>query len=212
MKRIQQFILVIASCLFLAACDNSLARADRTVGLIQEDITEILNDLSDIQNTETALQGNFETVLSTNDLQKFNDPENDVQKNIMHRKSQIDDINKHRKNLAEMLKELTPLVTHEQLPGEQMQQIIQFIQNLEAELSVYVTDYEANLELESNSFKAIANPDYDYKAFFQAQKNINTLAETNLMNLDRLLPHFEPLRAALTNLKVDLVKRIENSK
>lgn len=212
MKRIQQFVLVIISCLILVGCDNSLARADRTVGLIQEDITGILNALSEIQNTEAALQGNFETVLATNNLQTFNDPENDVQKNILHRQSKIDDINKHRKNLAEMLKELTPLVTHEQLPGDQMQQIIQFIQNLETELTIYVTDYAANLELESTSFKAIANPDYDYKAFFQAQKNINTLSETNLMNLDRLLPHFEPLRAALTNLKVDLVKRIENSK
>ena len=123
MKRIKYLLILICSCLFLAACDNSLARVDRAVGLIQEDTTGIINDLA-----------------------------------------------------------------------------------------TYVNDYTANLALESQSFKSIANPESNYQSFFDVLKNVNTLSTTNLMNLDKVLPHFEKLNANLVNLKVDLVKLKEQKK
>ncbi len=54
--------------------------------------------------------------------------------------------------------------------------------------------------MESQSFKSIANPESNYQSFFDALKNVNTHSlMTNLMNLDKVLPHF----IKLTNL-VDL--------
>ena len=60
MKRIKYLLILICSCLFLAACDNSLARVDRAVGLIQEDTTGIINDLTEIQTQEKNLQAAFQ--------------------------------------------------------------------------------------------------------------------------------------------------------
>ena len=107
MKRIKYLLILICSCLFLAACDNSLARVDRAVGLIQEDTTGIINDLTEIQTQEKNLQAAFETDLSQNNLALFNSNDSQVEKNIQERKSHLESINKKRTHLQEMLKELT---------------------------------------------------------------------------------------------------------
>ena len=205
MKRFKYLLILLCSCLFLVACDNSLTRVDRAVGLIQEDTTAILNDLTEIQTQEKNLQAAFETDLGQNDLALFNKNDSQVEKNIQERKSRIDDINKKRTHLQEMLKELSQ-------GTDKFQDISTAINQLDQDLATYVTDYAANLALESQSFKSIANPESNYQSFFDVLKNVNTLSTTNLMNLDKVLPHFEKLNANLVNLKVELVKLKEQKK
>ena len=103
MKRFKYLLILLCSCLFLVACDNSLTRVDRAVGLIQEDTTAILNDLTEIQTQEKNLQAAFETDLGQNDLALFNKNDSQVDKNIQERKSRIDDINKKRGNANKLL-------------------------------------------------------------------------------------------------------------
>ena len=212
MKRFKYLLILLCSCLFLVACDNSLTRVDRAVGLIQEDTTAILNDLTEIQTQEKNLQAAFETDLGQNDLALFNKNDSQVEKNIQERKSRIDDINKKRTHLQEMLKELSQGTDNKNLPTDKFQDISTAINQLDQDLATYVTDYAANLALESQSFKSIANPESSYQSFFDVLKNVNTLSTTNLMNLDKVLPHFEKLNANLVNLKVELVKLKEQKK
>ena len=212
MKRIKYLLILICSCLFLAAFDNALARVDRAVGLIQEDTTGIINDLTEIQTQEKNLQAAFETDLSQNNLALFNSNDSQVEKNIQERKSRLESINKKRTHLQEMLKELTQGTDNKNLPTDKFQDINSAINQLDQDLATYVNDYSANLALESQSFKSIANPESNYQSFFDVLKNVNTLSTTNLMNLDKVLPHFEKLNANLVNLKVDLVKLKEQKK
>ena len=212
MKRFKYLLILLCSCLFLVACDNSLTRVDRAVGLIQEDTTAILNDLTEIQTQEKNLQAAFETDLGQNDLALFNKNDSQVEKNIQERKSRIDDINKKRTHLQEMLKELSQGTDNKNLPTDKFQDISTAINQLDQDLATYVTDYTANLALESQSCKSIANPESNYQSFFDVLKNVNTLSTTNLMNLDKVLPHFEKLNANLVNLKVELVKLKEQKK
>ena len=185
---------------------------DRAVGLIQEDTTGIINDLTEIQTQEKNLQAAFETDLSQNNLALFNSNDSQVEKNIQERKSHLESINKKRTHLQEMLKELTQGTDNKNLPTDKFQDINSAINQLDQDLATYVNDYTANLALESQSFKSIANPESNYQSFFDVLKNVNTLSTTNLMNLDKVLPHFEKLNANLVNLKVDLVKLKEQKK
>ena len=123
MKRFKYLLILLCSCLFLVACDNSLTRVDRAVGLIQEDTTAILNDLTEIQTQEKNLQAAFETDLGQNDLALFNKNDSQVEKNIQERKSRIDDINKKRTHLQEMLKELSQGTDNKNLPTDKFQDI-----------------------------------------------------------------------------------------
>ena len=212
MNKIKPLILLLCACFFLAACDKALVRADRTIGLIQEDITTILSDLNEIQNQEKNLQSDFEQDLAQNNLELFNTNDGKVAQNVQARQKQLDDINKKRQHLTEMLKELTQLKDKKELPTEQLQQIYDKVTAFDQDLAVYVGDYATNLNLESTSFKSIANPESSYTSFFDVLKNVNTLSINNYIHLDKVIPHFEKLNADLVNLKVNLVKQQETKK
>ncbi len=66
-----------------------LARVDRAVGLIQEDTTGIINDLTEIQTQEKNLQAAFETDLSQT-IWHFSILMIAVEKNIQKRKSRLE--------------------------------------------------------------------------------------------------------------------------
>lgn len=74
MKKTFQLFLLTFSVILLVACDNSLKRADRAIGLIQENVTQIVNELNEVQVLENNLQSEFETMLqSSEDLTTFQD-------------------------------------------------------------------------------------------------------------------------------------------
>lgn len=213
MKKIMQsFILLFATVFVLAACDNSLERATRTVGLMQDDMTKIVNQLSEIQTLENNLQADFDNTLAgTEDLTVFLNEESPVLVNLSQRHAHLNTLDDTKNSLVELSDELISLNKNAALPIDQFNALHQEVATLANSLSVYITDYKKGLELETTSFKSIANPNADYTNFFGVMNNVNQLAVTNNINLDAALPAFEPINTQLINLKVSLVNMAKNN-
>lgn len=206
MKKIKHILMFLVFSIALAACDNSLARATRTVGLMQEDMTKLVNELREIQLLENNLQSNFEETLKrSDDLSAFMSKDSAVEQNIQTRNKHLSTLEETIKSLTELANELVELNKKDTLPADQFQSLQVDVQNLNTHLNVYIEDYKKGLEQESISFKSIANPDSDYIVFFGTMRNVNLISTTNRMNLDKVLPSFEPLNTRLINLKVYLV-------
>ena len=206
MKKTFQLFLLTFSIILLAACDNSIERADRAIGLIQENVTQIVNELNEVQVLENNLQNDFETMLqSSEDLEIFNANDSLIQENIQNRKDHLTSITESVSKLNELITELENVKKSETIPTAQIDQVITYLTNLSADLEVYIADYQDNLTEEAITFKSIANPETDYNTFFGVFDNINTLSTENYINLDKILVHFEPLTSLLNNLKVFLV-------
>lgn len=206
MKKTFQLFLLTFSIILLAACDNSIERADRAIGLIQENVTQIVNELNEVQVLENNLQNDFETMLqSSEDLEIFNANDSLIQENIQNRKDHLTSITESVSKLNELITELENVKKSETIPTAQIDQVITYLTNLSADLEVYIADYQDNLTEETITFKSIANPETDYNTFFGVFDNINTLSTENYINLDKILVHFEPLTSLLINLKVFLV-------
>ncbi|MRI84799.1 YkyA family protein [Fundicoccus ignavus] len=206
MKKTFQLFLLTFSVILLVACDNSLKRADRAIGLIQENVTQIVNELNEVQVLENNLQSEFETMLqSSEDLTIFHANDSLVQVNIDNRKEHLESILESIKQLDELISELENLKSSDTIPTTQIDQVITYLNDLSTDLNTYIIDYQENLVEEEITFKSIANPETDYRSFFGVFDNINTLATENNINLDKILVHFEPLTSLLINLKVFLV-------
>lgn len=206
MKKTFQLFLLTFSVILLVACDNSLKRADRAIGLIQENVTQIVNELNEVQVLENNLQSEFETMLqSSEDLTIFHANDSLVQVNIDNRKEHLESILESIKQLDELISELENLKSSDTIPTTQINQVITYLNDLSTDLNTYIIDYQENLVEEEITFKSIANPETDYRSFFGVFDNINTLATENNINLDKILVHFEPLTSLLINLKVFLV-------
>ena len=206
MKKTFQLFLLTFSVILLVACDNSLKRADRAIGLIQENVTQIVNELNEVQVLENNLQSEFETMLqSSEDLTIFHANDSLVQVNIDNRKEHLESMLESIKQLDELISELENLKSSDTIPTTQIDQVITYLNDLSTDLNKYIIDYQENLVEEEITFKSIANPETDYRSFFGVFDNINTLATENSINLDKILVHFEPLTSLLINLKVFLV-------
>lgn len=206
MKKTIQLFLLVFSVILLTACDNSIERSDRAIGLVQENVTIVVNELNEIQVLENNLQRDFEAMLENpDDLSVFNLEDSQVQVNIQNRRARLTSIANTVTKLSELAQELEYVKDSDAVPTEQFDRAIQSIETLTTDLSVYVDHYEENLTEESATFKSIANPETDYNTFFGVFDNVNELAVENNINLDKLLVHFEPLNSLLVNLKVFLV-------
>ncbi|MRI80565.1 hypothetical protein GIY11_00775 [Aerococcaceae bacterium DSM 109653] len=206
MKKTFQLFLLTFSVILLVACDNSLKRADRAIGLIQENVTQIVNELNEVQVLENSLQSEFESMLqSSEDLTIFHPNDSLVQVNIDNRKEHLESMLESIKQLDELISELENLKSSDTIPTTQIDQVITYLNDLSTDLNTYIIDYQENLVEEEITFKSIANPETDYRSFFGVFDNINTLATENNINLDKILVHFEPLTSLLINLKVFLV-------
>lgn len=209
MKSIKLFTLAIVFVM-LSACSNSIERADRTVGIIQENVTSIIGKISEVQNYENDLQADFEATLALNeDLSSFNEADNPVETNIASRRQLLNEIEENRTNLLDLIDEIQEIPSSDDLPQDQLNRVVEYVENLSVDLERYVTNYLENLQSESMTFKSIANPDLDHQSFFSVFDNINQLSIENHINLDRLIAHFEPLNSLLVNLKVYLVNITE---
>jgi len=206
MKKTFQLFLLTFSVILLVACDNSLKRADRAIGLIQENVTQIVNELNEVQVLENSLQSEFESMLqSSEDLTIFHLNDSLVQVNIDNRKEHLESMLESIKQLDELISELENLKSSDTIPTTQIDQVITYLNDLSTDLNTYIIDYQENLVEEEITFKSIANPETDYRSFFGVFDNINILATENSINLDKILVHFEPLTSLLINLKVFLV-------
>ena len=128
-----------------------------------------------------------------------------VQINIQNRTDHLTSITESVSKLNELIVELENVKKSDAIPTAQIDQVMAYLSNLSTDLNIYIADYQENLTEEAITFKSIANPETDYKSFFGVFDNINTLSTENLINLDKILVHFEPLTSLLINLKVFLV-------
>lgn len=209
MKSIKVFTLALVFVI-VSACGNSVERADRTVGLIQENVTSIIGKISEVQNFENDLQTDFEATLALeDDLSSFTAAENPVETNIASRRQLLNEIEENRNNLIDLLDEINEIPADDQLPMEQLERVVEYVENLSTDLDRYVSNYLDNLNTESITFKSIGNPDLDHESFFAVFDNVNQLSIENHINLDLLIAHFEPLNSLLINLKVYLVNITE---
>ena len=98
----KQILVLIVSVVLLSACGNSLQRAERTVGLIQDHVTAIIGKISEIQNQEADIQANFEaTIKASEDLSAFNQADSPIEANVQKRQALLDEIDDHRKQLID---------------------------------------------------------------------------------------------------------------
>lgn len=207
MNKIKLILLMFVLTLFVAGCDNSLERASNTIGLMQEQVTKIVNELYEVQNLENTLQSDFETDLenANDNLDYFNQDGILVMQNINERKTHLNNMNTAMTELSKLIPELESTKKNQNLPTGDFDKLATMVSNLETDLNSYTGNYLPNLELESQTFKSIGNPKVEYNSFFKVFDNVNLLSQDNLYYLDTLLKHFEPLNGLLVDTKVRLV-------
>lgn len=207
MKKLKPLLLMVVLMLFIAGCDNSIERANNTIGLMQDQVTKIVNELYEVQNLENTLQVDFEADLknANDNLDYFNHDEIQVITNINQRKEHLKAMSTAMDELLKLLPELESTRKNESLPVADFDRLKTMVTNLEIDLDTYVDNYFPNLDLETQTFKAIGNPNVDYSSFFKVFDNINKLSETNLYHLNALLKHFEPINSLLVDTKVKIV-------
>ncbi|AXY25821.1 hypothetical protein CL176_07320 [Suicoccus acidiformans] len=211
MRKLIPLITMSLLALLLVACDNSLNRADRTITLVQDHVNEIINELNEIQLQEENLQADFEETLNqSEDLSAFKNTENKVYQNVQTRQSHLERLQELTGELGNLTKEFETIQRRETLPNDQVNQLLERINQLNTDMSTYVSDYLANLQIEQTTYQSIANAETDYNDFFGVFDNVNTLASTNQMNLEKVLAHFESINTQLINFKVFIANAQEN--
>lgn len=202
----KQILVIMISLVLLSACGNSLQRAERTVGLIQDHVTSIIGKISELQLQESDIQADFEaTIQASEDLSAFKSDQSTIEENVQKRQDLLQEIETDREELLNLVDELQQIPNHQDLPQDQINQVIEYVTQLSEDLDHYVSHYQANLETEAITYKSIANPATDHESFFKVFDNVNLLYTENNMNLDKVLVHFESLNHLLVNLKVYLV-------
>lgn len=206
MKKYIQLLLIPCLILALTACDSSINRIDRTFTLVQENITKIVNELTEIQLLESHVQDDFETTLkASEDLSAFRAEDSVILQNVNQR-------SEHLNNLADLINELDKLIEeiNNQEPNKdeqikaQVDAIVAELEPLTANLKVYLKDYQDSLQPEKQTYQAVANPNNDYTTFFKVFDNVNILNKTNQINLEKVLGYFEPINVKLIDFKVYL--------
>lgn len=212
MKHTIRILVLSFSIILLSACNNAIERTDRTITLIQENVTQIVNELTEIQHIESNLQAEFESTLNSSDnLSIFNDKDTPIMQNIDRRIEHLDLLVEEQATLVELAEELTNQRENTLLPVDQLDNHILLLNDLASSLTTYIEDYRNNLETERIIYKSIANPETDYSSFFAVFDSVDVLHTTNFINLEKVLTNFEPINAQLVNFKVYIANLKENS-
>ncbi|MCR8968856.1 YkyA family protein [Facklamia sp. 7083-14-GEN3] len=202
----RKILILLSLSILIVGCGNSLERAKRTVSLIQDNVTLIIGNISEIQNREFDLQQDFEATINlSEDLSGFGQSDNPLNKNIEKRKELLAEMEESRQQLLELCQELEEIPENDQLPKDQITKVIEYTTNLCDKTDIYISNYLENIETEDQSYKSITSEEIDHETFFAVFDNVNLLYTENNMNLDHILEYFEPLNTLLVNLKVYLV-------
>lgn len=205
MKQTIRLLVLSLSILLLSACNSTIDRTDRTVTLVQENVTQIVNELTEIQLIESNLQAEFESTLnSSEDLSVFNENDTPLMQNINRRIEHLDLLTEHQLTLIELADELANQRDNTPLAADQVDNHVILLSDLASSLTIYIEDYRNNLEMEKIIYKSIANPETDYTSFFAVFDRVDVLHTTNFINLEKVLTYFEPINAQLVNFKVFL--------
>lgn len=213
MKQLNKMVIVLVATLFIAGCNNAVERSNRLITLIQENVTALVNELTEIQLAENNIQAEFETTISSgsDDFSAFSSDDSPIQLNIQRRKEHLTKLGELNTELVELIEEVENQSNNTPLPIDQMNSQIGLLKGLSEELTTYITDYQANIETESIIYKALANPETNYETFFTVFDRVSTLHTTNNINLERILGYFEPINAQLINFKVYLANLQEGN-
>ncbi len=206
MKKIFKISIIIGILLLTTACDNTVKRAERTTSLLQENITMVVNELSEIQLLESYVQEDFEATLNASkDLSVFKSENSEILQNVAKRQEHLNKLSEIISELEELNKELNTLKeTKDNQINQQVLEIQNLLTPLIKDLTTYTNDYNSNITLESQTYQSISNPKTDYHSFSKVFSNVETLDKTNKMNLDALLKYFESINAKLIDFKVYL--------
>ncbi|MBG9982710.1 YkyA family protein [Aerococcaceae bacterium DSM 111020] len=212
MKKLIKSLSLFLVMLLIVGCSQSVERSDRTITLIQDNMTNVINVISEIQFNEQELQQQFESMInSEQELQAFANEEASIYQNIQTRQELMKKLDEHRNTLADLRDEIKVQAERNELPSDQVQQVDQLMEGFVNHLEVYTTDYQANLTTEKQLYQSMANPDLDYTQFFNLFDKISVLTTNNQMNLEKVIELVEPINTILINLKVHLANIQEAS-
>ena len=102
MLRGKKIALVFASALVLSACADQVKEASETITQIKTKETEVVSQLNELQQLETALQETFDASLASDEeLKTFKDGSAAVFSNLEERRTLADSIESALEGLAE---------------------------------------------------------------------------------------------------------------
>ena len=211
MKKITKYLSILLISTLLFGCDNSLERSKRTIDALQDNMTQIINILNEIQNEEENIQRDFEATLNSEDgLTAFGDENSAIQINVSEREYQLGLLSEQVVALEKYIEEFTTFTDAELLDRQEVIQHIDLFNQLQENLAVYSKDYQANIQSEQQIYYSLSDPEIDYNRFYQIFEQIETLMTTNHINLEKILGYFEPINTQLINFKIYLVNLAES--
>lgn len=209
MKRLIKLFIILSTFLTISACGNNIVRSERTFTLLQENITSIVNELNEIQLQESYIQQDFESTLNaSDDLSAFKNMDADIYKNLKQRKSHLDNLNKLNQELIKLQEEISnENFSNDEDLEKQVNSLTELLSPLRNDLQVYIDDYLNSLQPEKETYQSVANNEIDYHSFANVFDNVNTLNQTNLMNLEKVLGYFENINANIIDIKVYITNK-----
>lgn len=213
MKKITYVSFLLFITIFLVGCSKSLPRAERIIGLMQEEMTSLVAQLNELQALEDELQQDFESTLDQDhSLELFADTDSPIQQNVFLRKDTINQLRQTLDTILSLENELLDLKDKKNIPEDVLNTIHQEVNAMDEAMDIFLKDYMDNLSLEEKAFASVASDDSNFESFFKVIEDINTLSTTNEINLDRAITHFEPLNTTLVNAKVELIHSLESTR
>ena len=211
MKKIIKYLSILLISTLLFGCDNSLERSKRTIDALQDNMTQIINILNEIQNEEENIQRDFEATLNSEDgLTAFGDENSAIQINVSEREYQLGLLSEQVVALEKYIEEFTTFTDAELLDRQEVIQQIDLLNQLQENLAVYSKDYQENIQSEQQIYHSLSDPEIDYNRFYQIFEQVETLMTTNHINLEKILGYFEPINTQLINFKIYLVNLSES--
>ena len=201
MLRGKKIALVFAGALVLSACADQVKEATETITQIKTEETEIVAQLNELQQLETALQKTFnESLASDEELKTFKDGSAAVFSNLEERRTLTDSIESALEGLAETKTDFVAF-NEETLPLDQMQAIGETLDLFSENSLAYLAAYRDSLDKEEELLTGFGADDATFDTFFAGIEAINLSAETNQTNLAPVAENLTTLDAQLVELE-----------
>ncbi|OUL09450.1 hypothetical protein B0533_04600 [Sedimentibacter sp. SX930] len=201
MLRGKKIALVFTSALVLSACADQVKETTETITQIRTEETEIVAQLNELQQLETALQKTFdESLASDEELKTFKDGSAAVFSNLEERRTLADSIESALEGLAETKADFVAF-DEETLPLDQMQAIGETLDLFSENSLTYLAAYRDSLDKEEELLTGFGADDATFDTFFAGIEAINLSAETNQANLAPVAENLTTLDAQLVELE-----------
>jgi len=201
MLRGKKIALVFAGALALSACADQVKEASETITQIKTEETEIVAQLNELQQLETALQKTFDESLASDEkLATFKDGSAAVFSNLEERRTLTDSIESALEGLAETKADFSQL-DEETLPLDQIAATAETLELFSENTLTYLAAYRENLDKEEELLTGFGADDATFDTFFAGIEAINLNAETNQANLTPVAENLTALDTQLTDLE-----------